>query len=88
MYGGKDNTYVKNGILLTRTTEDDPAYVLLVDEHVTTPDLSVYREDCYICIDPEYAQMGLSLCRPCKFCGGHVSADDSECDDCEEDQEE
>ena len=86
MADGKDNTYVKNGIILTRTMEDDPAYALLLDGRVTVPNSSIYRDDCFICLDPEFAQMGLPLCYPCKFCGGHVPADDTECSDCGSDQ--
>jgi len=47
---------------------------------------TVYNEHCYICRDPEYAQMGLPLCYPCNKCGGHVAADDCVCDDCGVDQ--
>jgi hypothetical protein len=43
---------------------------------------SVYSESCYICRDPEYALMGLPLCYPCSKCGGHIAADDCQCDDC------
>lgn len=60
---------------------DDPAYFLLTTEHTTTP--TVYRERCYICNDPEFAQMGLPLCFFCPTCKtGHVPADDTRCDDC------
>ena len=60
---------------------DDPAYWLLSTGHVSTKE--VHREGCYICEDPEFAQMGLPLCQPCKRCGGHVQADgDGTCDDC------
>jgi hypothetical protein len=59
---------------------NDPAYWMLKDDFVTTPE--VYKETCYICRDPEFAQMGLPLCKPCNKCGGHVAADDSICDDC------
>jgi hypothetical protein len=49
-----------------------------------TPDMPahLYRDYCYICRDPEYAAMGLPLCRRCGECGGHVAADDCVCDDC------
>lgn len=43
---------------------------------------SVYKENCYICRDPEFSLMGLPLCFPCNKCGGHVAADDIKCDDC------
>ena len=42
----------------------------------------VYSPDCYICNDPEYAQMGLPLCRECPRCSGHIPADDETCDNC------
>lgn len=70
----------------TQMNPEDPAYFLLSSGHVSTP--RVYRESCYICCDPEYAQMGLPLCNPCPACqnagrgDGHVPADDEECDDC------
>lgn len=82
-----------SGIPITVTQEDDPAHILLTDGHTTTP--SVYRKGCYICEDPEFAQMGLPLCRPCPNCStiagepaGHIAADDCVCDDCDYDQEE
>lgn len=66
---------------------EDPAYWMLKDSKTTTP--TVHRDDCYICRDPEFAQMGLPLCKPCPKCSaekgepaGHVSADDEECSDC------
>lgn len=62
---------------------DDPAYWMLFSGVTTTP--TVYRNDCYICTDPEFAQMGLPLCKPwCKVCpdGGHMPADDDVCSDC------
>lgn len=66
----------------------DPAYFMLKDGHTSTP--QVHRDGCYICNDPEFAQMGLPLCKPCPQCTadeavegrGHISADDYECDDC------
>jgi hypothetical protein len=67
----------------------DPAYWMLKDGHTSTP--QVYRDGCYICEDPEFAQMGLPLCRPCPQCMrnaenegqmGHIAADDEVCDDC------
>jgi len=65
----------------TQMRTDDPAYFLLAGGHVSTP--TVYREGCYICNDPEFAQMGLPLCRFCDACKtGHVPADDDICDDC------
>ncbi len=64
----------------------DPASWMLYDDFTSTP--VVYRESCYICEDPEFAQMGLPLCRPCPQCigretgAGHIAADDVVCDDC------
>ena len=65
---------------------DDPAYWMLKDGHTTTP--TVHDDDCYICNDPEFAQMGLPLCMPCPECSktegktGHIPADDNVCSDC------
>lgn len=66
---------------------DDPAYWMLKDGHTSTP--TVHRAGCYICEDPEFAQMGLPLCHPCPQCSaaegdgvGHIPADDETCDDC------
>lgn len=67
---------------------DDPAYHLLLDDVTTTP--VVYRPGCFICEDPEFAQMGLPLCQLCPACtkannnvkSGHIPADDETCDDC------
>ena len=66
----------------------DPAYFLLTDGHTSTPE--VHRDGCYICRDPEFAQMGLPLCKKCPRCtegnngeaAGHIPADDRQCDDC------
>ena len=58
----------------------DPAYWMLSDGHETNPDPDIYNENCYICTDPEFAQMGLPLCYKCMICGGHVPADDTVCD--------
>ena len=80
-----------SGIPITVTQPTDPAYALLLNGHTSTPE--VFRIGCYICEDPEFAQMGLPLCQQCPFCKartsrqvfkeyGHVAADDSECDDC------
>lgn len=65
------------------TAPEDPAYFLLEDAYTTTPDLSIYRANCYICTDKEFAQMGMPLCTACVVCKvGHVAADDEECDRC------
>jgi hypothetical protein len=69
----------------------DPAYWMLEkglrDESWRTPTHpEIYKETCYICIDPEFALMGLPVCKPCPVlidgvpCGAHWAADDSECD--------
>lgn len=67
---------------------NDPAYNLLKDNFVSTP--RVYRDGCYICMDMEFARMGLPLCSPCCVCSlkkgtaaGHIAADgDGTCEDC------
>lgn len=64
----------------------DPAYHLLLDDVTSTP--VVHKAGCYICEDPEFAQMGLPLCRKCPKCAGHIAADDVVCDDCGYDEEE
>ena len=56
----------------------DPAYFMLFDGVTSTP--TVYNKSCYICNDPEFAQMGLPLCYACIVCGAHVPADDIICD--------
>lgn len=77
----------ESGTFITVTQPTDPAYQLLQDDFTSTPE--VYREGCYICEDPEFAQMGLPLCKPCVVCEvGHVPADDIYCDDCDADQRE
>jgi hypothetical protein len=65
---------------ITVTQTDDPAYGLSFTEHKSTP--TIFSAACYICVDPEFAQMGLPLCWACAHCGGHVAADDDTCDDC------
>ncbi len=78
------------GIESTVTQPGDPAMMLLLDPDVhSEPVPGVYRDFCYICVDPEFAAMGLPLCKPCPVCtekagkdAGHVAADDVECDDC------
>lgn len=69
----------------TQMQTDDPAYWMLSRGPTTTS--TVFKNDCYICRDPEFAQMGLPLCYPCRKCGGHVAADDTICDDCGAEQE-
>jgi len=70
----------------TKMKPSDPAYWMLFDGVETTP--IVHMKGCYICEDPEFAQMGLPLCRKCPFCGGHVAADDSVCDGCGRDEQD
>lgn len=73
---------------LTKSTQmqtGDPAYWMLSSGPVTPK--TIHRDGCYICEDPEFAQMGLPLCKPCPSCGGHVPADDVVCDDCGDDAE-
>ena len=59
---------------------DDPCQWMLKDGFTTTK--HDHRPGCYICEDPEFAQMGLPLCKNCTHCAGHVPADSSQCDDC------
>jgi hypothetical protein len=67
-------------------TPHDPAFWMLLDDFVTVP--VVHLDGCYICEDPEFAQMGLPLCSPCPGClrngtgMGHIAADDTKCDEC------
>jgi hypothetical protein len=72
----------------TQMRTNDPAYWMLHSGHKSTPP-SVYREGCYICEDPEFAQMGMPLCEPCPQCtkrsgttAGHIPAEDPVCEDC------
>jgi hypothetical protein len=65
----------------------DPAYFLLTTGHVS--EKTVHRDGCYICEDPEFAQMGLPLCQKCPACpDGHIPADDADCDRCGYDAQE
>lgn len=63
---------------MVKMKKGDPAYWMLHDGITTSTD--VYNPGCYICLDPEFAQMGLPLCYSCLICGAHVPADDIECD--------
>ena len=64
----------------------DPAYWMLEKglrgdpDWVTPTHDEIYNSNCYICTDPEFALMGLPVCKPCSECGGHLAADDSVCD--------
>lgn len=71
----------------------DPAYWMLeegrkkVESGEGIKRSTVYNHSCYICRDPEFALMGLPLCKPCTYsvdgvqCGAHTPADDIECDE-------
>lgn len=82
-----------SGVGITVTGPEDPAFALLHDGPTTDPE--VYRRGCFICEDPEFARMGLPLCRACPTCSandaepgsGHIAADDSVCDVCHRDEE-
>jgi len=79
-------TLSEHGIPITVTQPDDLAYRLLQDDF-TSSTTAEHDDRCYICEDPEFAQMGLPLCRPCPRCQaggrqGHVPADDCECTIC------
>lgn len=73
-----------------RMDPSDPSYFLLEDDYVSTT--TVFSDRCYICCDPEFAQMGLPLCRECPKCKeegkglGHIAADDTQCTVCGYDQ--
>jgi len=69
----------------------DPAYWMLqegINDHSKCSKTTVYKDDCYICNDPEFSLMGLPLCFKCLKCGGHVAADSSTCDNCGIDQDD
>ncbi len=70
-------------LLRYRNKRDLELDINRVDQSSTT----VFQAGCYICEDPEFAQLGLPLCYPCSSCGGHCAADDTVCDDCGKDQE-
>lgn len=69
-------------------SKGDPAYWMLErgrkdpSKRSTT---TVFDPFCYICKDPEFSLMGMSLCYPCPVetdgvtCGRHVAADDTKC---------
>lgn len=74
----------KCGNVTRKLHTEDPARALIGLVEPTTTD--VHRVGCYICEDSEFAQLGLPLCRKCKFCeDGHVAADDCICDRCGKD---
>lgn len=69
--------------------KSDPAYWLLEHPDIySTPVPGLYRDNCYICRDSEFAQMGMPLCYPCIVCNGHVPADDVECENGHDNQPE
>lgn len=83
----------EHGVPITVTQPSDPASALLRGGHRSVP--KVHSDSCYICEDPEFAAMGLPLCRPCPMCAanavlmgqqpghyGHVPADDTTCTVC------
>jgi hypothetical protein len=79
-------TLSEHGVPITVTQPGDPAYALLLDDYRSTT-TAEHDPRCFICEDPEFAQMGLPLCRPCPRCQtsgrpGHVPADDCECTVC------
>lgn len=81
-----------DAILGPRTTPGDPAYALLLDGYTSKRKVEP-RLSCYICMDPEFEQMGLPLCNPCPECKrqgkeGHIAADDTVCSDCGYDAQE
>jgi hypothetical protein len=43
------------------------AELALIRDGVTTVP-TVHQDGCYICEDPEFAEMGLPLCKPCPRC--------------------
>lgn len=65
-----------------------PFEKMLYDDPYTSTQTGPKRRGCYICEDPDFARMGLPLCRACPKCGGHVAADDTRCDDCGHDEYE
>jgi hypothetical protein len=78
----------------TQMKTTDPAYWMLSSPNIPVTPKNVHRDGCYICEDPEFAQMGLPLCQPCPECSkaetsvgaqptkGHIPADDPICEDC------
>lgn len=71
-----------------------PVEKMLYDDDYTSS-TTVYDELCYICNDPDFARMGLPLCRECNECKsksdgkelGHIPADDSQCTVCGHNEE-
>lgn len=65
-----------------------PTEQALYDDSYTSSTEAPVRSSCYICMDPDFARMGLPLCRTCPDCQGHVPADDTVCSDCGVDEYE
>ena len=86
IYNAKNDPNLHKYPSSTVTKSDDPAYSLLMDDFTTEPIPEIYRSTCYICRDPEFAQMGLPLCRKCPKCKEHIPADDTVCSDCNYDE--
>ncbi len=66
-----------------------PAEAMLFNDSYTSSTDAEHDPNCYICRDPDFARMGLPLCRKCFKCQkadpprpGHVAADDSICTAC------
>lgn len=69
--------------------QGDSAYFLLERGRKDSSKRStttVFNSKCYICLDEEFALMGLPLCRSCTTCSAHVPADDSTCDNGHDDE--
>lgn len=91
LVGGKTITRPMPEVKLA-TQATDPAAWMLHDgktsKHAPGVQEIGLERGCYICQDPEFAQMGLPLCRPCPECqrqgrgSGHIPADDGVCDVC------
>ena len=52
----------------------------LRDNVIWTPEPNVWNDDCFICNDPDFARLGLPLCKECSICGAHTAADCFTCD--------
>lgn len=68
--------------------EDLTPFERLLYDDPYTSSTTVHDDKCYICNDPDFARMGLPLCRECPKCKeggvtlGHIAADDCECTVC------
>jgi hypothetical protein len=69
---------------------------VLFNDGYTSTTAAEHSPRCYICRDPDFAQMGLPRCRTCDECSkrgepkrpGHVPADDTVCTICGTDEHE